>query len=78
MFLFENIEQMSIKKLVWSLNRHLKRLSVWFSGSFRIQPLKTPYGLPAEQDMADSFINSKGELIVRRLLQPAEPKAIES
>ncbi|KAM8749269.1 large ribosomal subunit protein uL30m [Acanthopagrus schlegelii] len=44
----------------------------------RIQPLKTPYGLPAEQDMADSFINSKGELIVRRLLQPAEPKAIES
>uniref|UniRef100_H3D8N6 Large ribosomal subunit protein uL30m n=1 Tax=Tetraodon nigroviridis TaxID=99883 RepID=H3D8N6_TETNG len=44
----------------------------------RIQPLKTPYGLPAEQDMADTFINSKGELIIRRLLQPAEPKALES
>uniref|UniRef100_A0A3B3IIC7 Large ribosomal subunit protein uL30m n=2 Tax=Oryzias latipes TaxID=8090 RepID=A0A3B3IIC7_ORYLA len=36
----------------------------------RIQPLQTPYGLPAEQDMADAFLNSKGELIVRRLLQP--------
>ncbi|XP_041807393.1 39S ribosomal protein L30, mitochondrial [Chelmon rostratus] len=44
----------------------------------RIQPLRTPYGLPAEQDMADSYINSNGELIVRRLLQPVEPKAIES
>ncbi|KAM3606982.1 uncharacterized protein V6R79_000204 [Siganus canaliculatus] len=44
----------------------------------RIQPLKTPYGLPAEQDMAETYINSKGELIIRRLLQPADPKAIES
>ncbi|KAJ3591930.1 hypothetical protein NHX12_007060 [Muraenolepis orangiensis] len=43
-----------------------------------IQPLRTPYGLPAEDDMGDSFINSKGELIVRRLLKPIEPKAIES
>lgn len=49
-----------------------------FPGSFRIQPLKTPYGLPAEQDMADTYINSKGELIVRRLLEPIDPKAIES
>ncbi|XP_068185121.1 large ribosomal subunit protein uL30m isoform X2 [Antennarius striatus] len=44
----------------------------------RIQPLRTPYGLPEEQDMADTYINSKGELIVRRLLKPADPKAIES
>ncbi|XP_029937534.1 large ribosomal subunit protein uL30m [Myripristis murdjan] len=44
----------------------------------RIQPLKTPYGLPAEEDMADTYINSKGELIVRRLLKPVDPKAIES
>lgn len=44
---------------------------------FRIQPLKTPQGLPAEQEMADTFINSKGELIIRRLLHPADPKAIE-
>lgn len=52
--------------------------TVRFLGSFRIQPLRTPDGLPAEQDLADTFINSKGELIVRRLLQPADPKAIES
>ncbi|KAL3969764.1 translocating chain-associated membrane protein 1 [Sarotherodon galilaeus] len=44
----------------------------------RIQPLKTPYGLPAEHDMADAYINSKGELIVHRLLQPVDNKAIES
>nr|XP_057937104.1 39S ribosomal protein L30, mitochondrial [Doryrhamphus excisus] len=44
----------------------------------RIEPLRTPYGLPAEQDMADSYINSKGELIVRRLLQSVDTKAIES
>ncbi|AWP13341.1 39S ribosomal protein L30 mitochondrial isoform 4 [Scophthalmus maximus] len=44
----------------------------------RIQPLKTPYGLPAEQDMAETYINCNGELIVNRLLQPVDPKAIES
>ncbi|XP_062288170.1 39S ribosomal protein L30, mitochondrial [Scomber scombrus] len=44
----------------------------------RIQPLKTPYGLPAKEDLADTYINTKGELIVRRLLQPVDPKAIES
>lgn len=43
----------------------------------RIQPLKTPYGLPAEEDMANTYINSKGELIVHRLLQPEDPKAIK-
>lgn len=45
---------------------------------FRIQPLKTPHGLPSEEEMANTFINSKGELIVCRVLKPAEPKAIES
>ncbi|KAM9342038.1 large ribosomal subunit protein uL30m [Pholidichthys leucotaenia] len=44
----------------------------------RIQPLKTPYGLPTEQDMADTYINSRGELIIRRLLQPVDQNAIES
>uniref|UniRef100_A0A1A8JY14 Large ribosomal subunit protein uL30m n=1 Tax=Nothobranchius kuhntae TaxID=321403 RepID=A0A1A8JY14_NOTKU len=44
----------------------------------RIQPLKTPYGLPAEQDMADTYINSKGELVVHRLLQPVDHKDVES
>ncbi|XP_013867129.1 large ribosomal subunit protein uL30m [Austrofundulus limnaeus] len=44
----------------------------------RIQPLKTPYGLPDEQDMADTYINSRGELIVHRLLKPVDNKADES
>jgi len=44
----------------------------------RIEPLKLPYGLPAEEDMANTYLNSKGELVVKRLLQPLEQKAIES
>lgn len=44
----------------------------------RIQPLKIPFGLPAEEDMANTYINSKGELIVQRLLQPVEPNALYS
>ncbi|KAK7882422.1 hypothetical protein WMY93_028596 [Mugilogobius chulae] len=40
----------------------------------RIQPLRTPFGLPAEQDMADTYINVNGELIVKRLLDPVKPK----
>ena len=44
----------------------------------RIQPLKTPYGLPAEEDMADTYINSHGELIVRRLLKPIETNDVKS
>lgn len=50
----------------------------FFACYFRIQPLKTPYGLPTEEELADTFINTKGELVVRRLLKPADPKAIES
>lgn len=40
--------------------------------------MKLPYGLPAEEDMAETYLNSKGELIVRKLLKPVEPKAIDS
>lgn len=43
----------------------------------RIQPLRTPYGIPAEEDMANTYINSKGELIIRRLLKPVDQKEIE-
>ncbi|XP_016363804.1 39S ribosomal protein L30, mitochondrial-like [Sinocyclocheilus rhinocerous] len=44
----------------------------------RIEPLKVPYGLPAEEDMANTYLNSRGELVVKRLLKPLEQKAIES
>ncbi|XP_034042989.1 39S ribosomal protein L30, mitochondrial [Thalassophryne amazonica] len=63
-----------IHKNIPSVNSQLK----FIKHLVHIQPLKTPYGLPTEQDMADSYINSKGELIIRRLIQPIEPKAIES
>lgn len=63
-----------IHKNTPSVNSQLK----FIKHLVRIQPLKTPYGLPDEQDMSESYINSKGELIVRRLLKPVDPKAIES
>ncbi|XP_065105016.1 large ribosomal subunit protein uL30m [Paramisgurnus dabryanus] len=44
----------------------------------KIQPLKLPYGLPAEEDLANTYLNSKGELVVQRLLKPLDQKAIES
>nr|XP_056718141.1 39S ribosomal protein L30, mitochondrial [Euleptes europaea] len=44
----------------------------------RIQPLKLPYGIPTEEEMSDVYINSKGELIIRRRLQPVEQKTIDS
>ncbi|XP_051997705.1 39S ribosomal protein L30, mitochondrial [Xyrauchen texanus] len=44
----------------------------------KIQPLKLPYGLPVEEDMANTYLNSKGELVVKRRLKPLEQKAIES
>ncbi|XP_016143910.1 39S ribosomal protein L30, mitochondrial-like [Sinocyclocheilus grahami] len=44
----------------------------------RIEPLKVPYGLPAEEDMANTYLNSRGELVVKHLLNPLELKAIES
>lgn len=50
----------------------------YFPALLRIQPLKTPYGLPDEHDMANTYINTKGELIVCRLLKPEPPKAIDS
>ncbi|XP_061925767.1 39S ribosomal protein L30, mitochondrial [Entelurus aequoreus] len=62
-----------IHKNITSVNNQLK----FIKHLIRIEPLKTPHGLPTEQDLADSYINSKGELIIRRLLQPVDTKAIE-
>ncbi|XP_077391923.1 large ribosomal subunit protein uL30m [Festucalex cinctus] len=63
-----------IHKNIPAVNRRL----VSIKHLVRIKPLKTPYGLPAEQDMADSYINSKGELIVGRPLTPLQHKASQS
>ncbi|CAJ1079670.1 S ribosomal protein L30%2C mitochondrial [Xyrichtys novacula] len=63
-----------IHKNTTSVNHLLK----FIKHLVKIQPLKTPYGLPAEEDMGETYINCKGELIVCRLLKPVDPKAIES
>ncbi|XP_066543111.1 39S ribosomal protein L30, mitochondrial [Hoplias malabaricus] len=44
----------------------------------RIEPLKLPHGLPSEEEMADSYLNSRGELVVRRPQNHVEQKTLES
>ncbi|TSL16123.1 39S ribosomal protein L30, mitochondrial [Bagarius yarrelli] len=42
----------------------------------RIQPLKLPNGLPSEAEMADSHLNSKGELVVKHLQTAAVKETV--
>ncbi|KAG9492342.1 large ribosomal subunit protein uL30m [Eleutherodactylus coqui] len=44
----------------------------------RVQPLKLPYGLPTEEDMSDTYLNSLGKLVIRKKLKPVDTKSIES
>lgn len=44
----------------------------------RVQPLKLPYGLPTEEEMSSTYLNSKGELVFCKRLQPVETKSVES
>ncbi|KAM9320458.1 large ribosomal subunit protein uL30m [Gastrophryne carolinensis] len=44
----------------------------------RVQPLKLPYGLPAEDEMSDTYLNSQGQLIICKKLQPVDVKSSES
>ncbi|KAJ8350320.1 hypothetical protein SKAU_G00254500 [Synaphobranchus kaupii] len=66
-------QQACVHKNIPSINSKLKIIK----HLVKIQPLKLPQGLPAEEDMADTLLNSNGELVVRKRLQPLEPKAIE-
>ncbi|KAK6309647.1 hypothetical protein J4Q44_G00195280 [Coregonus suidteri] len=63
-----------IHKNIPSVNNQLKCIK----HLVRIQPLKLPHGLPDEEAVADTYLNNKGELIVRHLLKPVEPKAFKS
>uniref|UniRef100_A0A672QFP9 Large ribosomal subunit protein uL30m n=1 Tax=Sinocyclocheilus grahami TaxID=75366 RepID=A0A672QFP9_SINGR len=72
------------KKVVKSLGlmKKLLNIKIQYIMFFIIRhmnpPLKVPYGLPAEEDMANTYLNSRGELVVKHLLNPLELKAIES
>lgn len=45
---------------------------------YRIQPLKLPQGLPAEEDMSNTCLKSTGELVVKWHLSPVEQEAVKS
>ncbi|XP_077199612.1 large ribosomal subunit protein uL30m isoform X2 [Paroedura picta] len=63
-----------VHKNIPSVNAKLKVIKHLVS----IKPLKLPYGMPTEEEMADCYLNSRGELIIHRRLQPVEQKKIDS
>ncbi|KAL8190143.1 UNVERIFIED_CONTAM: 39S ribosomal protein L30, mitochondrial [Gekko kuhli] len=63
-----------VHKNIPSVNAKLKVIKHLVS----IKPLKLPHGIPTEEEMSDCYLNSKGELIIRRRLQPVEQKTIDS
>ncbi|XP_048835158.1 39S ribosomal protein L30, mitochondrial [Brienomyrus brachyistius] len=63
-----------VHKNIPSVNEKLKIIK----HLVKIQPLKLPYGLPAEEEMTDTFLSSTGELVIQRRLKPLEQKAVES
>ncbi|NXS62365.1 RM30 protein, partial [Brachypteracias leptosomus] len=70
----DKAHQPRLHKNIPSVNSRLKIVK----HLIRIQPLKLPYGLPTEEEMADTFLSSKGELIIKRHLKPVEQKEIKS
>ncbi|NXG67124.1 RM30 protein, partial [Hemiprocne comata] len=66
--------QPRLHKNIPSVNSRLKVIK----HLVRIQPLKLPYGLPTEEEMSDTFLTSKAELVIKRHLKPVEQKEIES
>lgn len=63
-----------VHKNIPSINAKLKVIK----HLVRVQPLKLPHGLPTEEEISDTYVNSNGELVIRRCLHPVETKAIES
>ncbi|XP_077338859.1 large ribosomal subunit protein uL30m isoform X1 [Lithobates pipiens] len=63
-----------IHKNIPTVNEKLKMIK----HLVRVKPLKLPYGLPTEEEMAGAYLNTKDELIICKKLQPVETKSVES
>ncbi|XP_025958986.2 large ribosomal subunit protein uL30m [Dromaius novaehollandiae] len=70
----DKAHQPRLHKNIPSVNSKLKVVK----HLIRIQPLKLPHGLPTEEEMSDTFLTSKGELVIKRCLKPVEQKEIKS
>lgn len=70
----DKAHQPRLHKNIPSVNSRLKIIK----HLIRIQPLKLPYGLPTEEEMTDTFLTSKGELIIKQRLKPVEQEEIKS
>ncbi|NXO64032.1 RM30 protein, partial [Phainopepla nitens] len=66
--------QPRLHKNIPSVNSRLKVVK----HLIRIQPLKLPHGLPTEEEVSSTFLTARGELIIKKRLQPVEQKEIES
>ncbi|XP_056411934.1 39S ribosomal protein L30, mitochondrial [Hyla sarda] len=63
-----------VHKNIASVNNQLKVVK----HLIRVQPLKLPYGVPTEEDLSDTYLDSSGQLVIRKKLQPTDIKSIES
>ncbi|KFV76631.1 hypothetical protein N308_07449, partial [Struthio camelus australis] len=70
----DKAHQPRLHKNIPSVNSKLKVVK----HLIRIQPLKLPHGLPTEEEMSDTFLTSKGELVIKRRLKPVEQKEIKA
>ncbi|XP_034971401.1 large ribosomal subunit protein uL30m [Zootoca vivipara] len=66
--------ELRVHKNIPSVNEKLKVIKHLIS----IKPLKLPHGIPSEEEMSDTYINSEGELIIRRRLKELEQKKIDA
>ncbi|CAJ0928113.1 unnamed protein product [Ranitomeya imitator] len=62
-----------VLKNIPSVNNQLKVIK----HLVRVKPLKLPYGLPTEEDLSDTYLNSLGQLVIRKKLQPIDIKSTE-
>ncbi|XP_038613068.1 39S ribosomal protein L30, mitochondrial [Tachyglossus aculeatus] len=69
----EKAHRPQVHKNIPSVNAKLKTVK----HLIRIQPLRLPQGLPAEEDMGRTCLKNTGELVVRWALTPADAKAGE-
>ncbi|XP_025891420.1 39S ribosomal protein L30, mitochondrial [Nothoprocta perdicaria] len=69
----DKAHQPRLHKNIPSVNSKLKIVK----HLIRVRPLKLPHGLPTEEEMSDTLLTSKGELVIKRRLKPAEQKAVE-
>ncbi|NXH21527.1 RM30 protein, partial [Bucco capensis] len=69
----QKAHQPRLHKNIPSVNTRLKIVK----HLIRIQPLKLPHGLPTEEELSDTILTSKGELIIKGRLRAGQQQEIK-